>query len=71
MIVVGTGDTAETATIAKALSIPPTVNTTLSTAASAGATQIRLASYNSEALAGPNPPSNNGPVAGQLIAIRN
>ena len=47
-IVVGSGDTAETVTIAKALSTIPSVSTTLGAAATAGATQIRLASYSSE-----------------------
>ena len=70
-IVVGTGDTAETVTIAKALSTPPTLNTTLSAPATAGATQVRLASYSTESLTGPNPPSTNGPIAGQPIVLDN
>ena len=56
-------------TIAKALSTPPTLNTTLSAAATAGATQVRLASYTTESLAGPNAPSNNGPIIGQPIVL--
>ncbi|MBE2315512.1 ThuA domain-containing protein [Solirubrobacter sp. CPCC 204708] len=68
-LVVGTGDGAETVTIAKALTPPPTLNTTLSAAATAGATQIRLASYTTETLTGPNPPSNNGPIIGQPIVL--
>ncbi|RKQ87265.1 trehalose utilization protein [Solirubrobacter pauli] len=68
-IVVGSGDTAETVKITRSLSTPPSVNTTLAAAATTGSTKIRLTSYNSEALAGPNPPSNNGPIAGQPIVL--
>ena len=60
-IVVGTGDTAETVTIAKALSTPPTLNTTLSAAATAGATQVRLASYSTETPHGPEPAEQQRP----------
>ena len=68
-IVIDSGDNQETATIAKALSPPPTVNTTLSAAASAGAREIRLASYTTSDSGGPNAPSNNGPIVGQPIVL--
>jgi type 1 glutamine amidotransferase len=68
-IVIDSGDNQETATIAKALSPPPTLNTTLSAAASAGATEVRLASYTTSDSGGPNAPSNNGPIAGQPIVL--
>ncbi|WP_028064125.1 ThuA domain-containing protein [Solirubrobacter soli] len=68
-IVVDTGDNQERVTIAKALKPPPTLNTTLSAAASAGATQVRLASYSTETNNGVNPPSNNGPIVGQPIVL--
>ena len=56
-------------TIAKVLSPPPTLNTTLSAAASAGATEVRVASYTQSSLAGRNSPSNNGPIIGQPIVL--
>jgi type 1 glutamine amidotransferase len=65
-LVVDTGDNQETVTIAKVLSPPPTHNTTLSTAASAGATEVRLASYTQS---NASPPTVNGPVAGQPLVI--
>jgi type 1 glutamine amidotransferase len=67
-LVVDTGDNQETVTIAKAPSIPPTHNTTLSAAASAGATEVRLASYTT---AGTPPalPTANGPIVGQPIVL--
>jgi type 1 glutamine amidotransferase len=68
-VVVDSGDNQETVTIAKALSPPPTLNTTLSAAASAGATEVRLASYTTSDSGGPNAPSNNGPIAGQPIVL--
>ena len=68
-IVIDSGDNQETATIAKALSPPPTLNTTLSAAASAGDTEVRIASYTTSDTAGPNAPSNNGPIAGQPIVL--
>ncbi|WP_157592483.1 ThuA domain-containing protein [Solirubrobacter soli] len=69
-IVIDSGANQETATVAKALSPPPTVNTTLTAAASAGATAVRIASYSSEVLpGGAQPPSNNGPVVGQPIVL--
>src|SRR3954451_22604764 len=78
-IVIDSGANQETATIAKALSPPSTQVTTLTNAASAGATQIRLASYSGEcpgAATGcgtnaTNPPSTNtnAPIAGQPIVL--
>ena len=53
-IVIDSGDDQETVTIAKTLSPPPTLNTTLSAAASAGATEVRLASYTTSDSGGPN-----------------
>ena len=44
-LVLDTGDNQETVTIARHLIPPPTHNTTLSAAATAGATAVRLASY--------------------------
>ena len=69
-IVIDSGANQETATIAKALSPAATHVTTLTNAASAGATQIRLASYSGE-LTGANPPSTNtnAPIAGQPIVL--
>jgi type 1 glutamine amidotransferase len=68
-IVVDSGDNQESVTIAKALSPPPTLSTTLTAAAAAGATQIRLASYTQDNTGGPNQPSNNGPIVGQPIVL--
>src|ERR671922_219423 len=68
-IVVDSGENRETVKIAKALSPPPTLNTTLSAAASAGDTEVRLASYTTSDSGGPNAPSNNGPIAGQPIVL--
>src|SRR5919109_434746 len=68
-IVIDSGDNQEAVTIAKALSPPPTLNTTLSAAASAGDTEVRLASYTTSDSGGPNAPSNNGPIAGQPIVL--
>ncbi|HET9347361.1 MAG TPA: ThuA domain-containing protein, partial [Candidatus Limnocylindrales bacterium] len=68
-IVIDSGENQETVTIAKALSPPPTLNTTLSAAASAGATEVRLASYTTSDSGGPNAPSNNGPIVGQPIVL--
>jgi type 1 glutamine amidotransferase len=68
-IVIDSGENQETVTIAKALSPPPTLNTTLSAAASAGDTEVRLASYTTSDSGGPNAPSNNGPIAGQPIVL--
>src|SRR4051794_21419840 len=69
-VVIDSGANQETATIAKALSPAATHVTTLSNAAAAGATQIRLASYSGE-LSGANPPSTNtnAPIAGQPIVL--
>ena len=69
-VVIDSGANQETATIAKALSPAPTQNTTLSAAATAGDTQVRLASYSGE-LIGANPPSTNtnAPIAGQPIVL--
>ena len=68
-IVVDTGGAQETVTIEKALSPPPTVNTTLGAAATAGSREIRLASYTTSDEGGVNAPSNNGPIAGQPIVL--
>jgi type 1 glutamine amidotransferase len=68
-IVIDSGENQETVTIAKTLSPPPTLNTTLSAAASAGDTEVRLASYTTSDSGGPNAPSNNGPIAGQPIVL--
>jgi type 1 glutamine amidotransferase len=69
-LVIDSGANQETVTVAKALSPPPTVATTLTAAASAGATAVRIASYSSEVLpGGALPPSNNGPVVGQPIVL--
>ena len=67
-LVVDTGDNAETVTVAEAPTPPPTHNTTLSAAALAGATEVRLASYTT-ATTGPNAPTVNGPIAGQPIVL--
>src|SRR3954451_22636114 len=74
-LVIDSGANQETATIDRVLSPAATHVTTLSNAASAGATQIRLASYSAE-LGGvnappPNPPSTNtnAPIAGQPIVL--
>ena len=68
-LVIDTGDNAETVTIAKVLSPPPTLNTTLSAAAAAGATEVRLASYTQNSATGTNAPTNNGPIIGQPIVL--
>ena len=69
-LVIDSGANQETATIDKVLSPAATQATTLTNAASAGATQIRLASYSGE-LIGANPPSTNtnAPIAGQPIVL--
>src|SRR3954454_4707175 len=69
-IVIDTGANQETATIAKPIGRPSTQVTTLTNAASAGATQIRLASCSGE-LSGATPPSTNtnAPIAGQPIVL--
>ena len=68
-IVIDSGDAQETVKIEKALSPPPTVNTTLGAPASAGAREIRLASYTTSDAGGVNAPSNNGPIVGQPIVL--
>jgi type 1 glutamine amidotransferase len=68
-LVIDTGDSQETVTIATAPTPPPTVNTTLSAAAAAGATEVRLANYTTATTGGPNAPTVNGPVAGQPIVL--
>jgi type 1 glutamine amidotransferase len=68
-IVIDSGDNQETATISTALSPPPTVNTTLSAAAAAGATAVRLANYTTATTGGPNAPTVNGPIALQPIVL--
>jgi type 1 glutamine amidotransferase len=68
-IVVDSGDNQETVTIAKALSPPPTLSTTLTAPAAAGDTQVRIASYTQDNTGGPNQPSNNGPIVGQPIVL--
>ncbi len=67
-IVIDSGDNQETATIAKALSPPPTLSTTLTAPASAGDTQVRVASY-TQSTTGPNAPTSNGPIIGQPIVL--
>src|SRR3954454_5436337 len=69
-LVIDSGANQETATIDKVLSPAATHPTTLSNAASAGATQVRLASSSGE-LSGTNPPSTNttAPIAGQPIVL--
>ena len=68
-IVIDSGENAETVTIARALCTPPVLKTTITVPASAGATQIRLASYSPEVLSGANAPTNNGPIIGQPIVL--
>ncbi|MDA0160779.1 ThuA domain-containing protein [Solirubrobacter ginsenosidimutans] len=69
-LVIDSGANQETVTVSKALSPPPTVSTTLTAPASAGANAVRIASYSSEVLpGGAQPPSNNGPVVGQPIVL--
>ncbi len=68
-IVVDSGDNQEKVTIAEALSPPPTLSTTLTAAATAGATEVRLASYTQNVTGGPNAPTSNGPVIGQPIVL--
>ena len=70
-VVVDTGDNQETATIARALSPAPTLNTTLSAAAAAGATEVRIASYTQNGATGANAPTSNGPIIGQPIVLDN
>ena len=65
-LVLNTGDSAETVTIAKVLSPPPTLSTTLSSPAGAGATEVRIASYTQSSA---SPPTNNGPIVGQPIVL--
>ncbi|HEX6021427.1 MAG TPA: ThuA domain-containing protein [Solirubrobacter sp.] len=65
-LVVDTGDNQETVKIAKVLSPPTTVNTTLSAAASAGDTEVRIANYTQSSV---SPPTVNGPVDGQPIVL--
>ena len=67
-LVLDTGDNQETGTIARQLIPPATHNTTLSAAAAAGATAVRLASYTT-ATSGPNAPTVNGPIALQPIVL--
>jgi type 1 glutamine amidotransferase len=68
-LVLDTGDNQETVTIARQLIPPPTHNTTLSAAATAGATAVRLASYTTATTGGPNAPTMNGPIALQPIVL--
>ena len=68
-LVIDSGANQETATIAKVLSPPATLATTVSAPAAAGATEIRLASYTTSTTGGPNAPSNNGPIIGQPIVL--
>ncbi len=60
-LVIDTGDNQETVTIAKALSPPPTLNTTLTAPATAGATQVRLASYTQNDHGRPERPDEQRP----------
>ncbi len=68
-LVIDSGENQETATIGRVLSPPASHVTTLSAAAEAGATEIRLASYTTATTGGPNAPTVNGPVAGQPIVL--
>ena len=68
-IVIDSGENQETATIAKALSTLPVLNTTITAPASAGATSIRLASYTQNNAGTANIPTSNGPVIGQPIVL--
>jgi type 1 glutamine amidotransferase len=68
-VVVDSGENQETATIAKVLVPPPTLNTTVSAAAASGDTQIRLASYTQNGATGTQAPTSNGPIIGQPIVI--
>jgi type 1 glutamine amidotransferase len=68
-IVIDSGANQETATIAQALSPPPTLSTTLTAPASAGDTQVRIASYTQSNTGGPNAPTSNGPIIGQPIVL--
>ena len=68
-LVVDTGDNQETVTVVQAPSPPPTVNTTLTEAATAGATEVRLANYTTATTGGPNAPTVNGPIALQPIVL--
>ena len=60
-LVVDSGANQETVTIAKALSPPPTLNTTLTAAATAGATEVRLASYTQNGATGTQRPDEQRP----------
>ena len=66
---VDSGDNQETVTIAKALSPLPTLNTTLTAAATAGATEVRIASYTQNGATGTQAPTSNGPIIGQPIVL--
>ncbi len=70
-IVVDTGANAETVTLSNVPSPPPTLNTTLSAAAAAGATEVRIASYTQNGATGANAPTSNGPIIGQPIVLDN
>ncbi len=66
-LVLNTGDNQETVTISKVLSPPPTLNNaTLTAAAAAGATEVRISSYTQSSV---SPPTNNGPIIGQPIVL--
>ena len=68
-LVIDSGENQETATIGRVLSPPASHATTLSAAAEAGATEVRLASYTTATTGGPNAPTVNGPVVGQPIVL--
>ncbi|MDA0182236.1 ThuA domain-containing protein [Solirubrobacter phytolaccae] len=68
-LVVDSGDSQETVTIAKVLVPPPRVNTTVSAAAAAGDTRISLASYTQNGATGTQAATSNGPVIGEPIVI--
>ena len=68
-IVVDSGDNQETVTIAKALSPPPTLNTTLTAPAAAGATAGPPGELHAGRHRRPNAPTNNGPIVGQPIVL--
>ena len=68
-LVIDTGENQETVTITKAMVPPPRVNTTVSAAAAAGDTRIRLTSYTQNGATGTQAPTVNGPVIGEPIVI--
>ncbi len=68
-IVVDSGANAETVTLSNVPSPPPTVSTTLTAPATAGATAVRIASYTQNGATGTQAPTSNGPIIGQPIVL--